>query len=240
MPKPTKKPSTQEFIDIAEIRDGIIILRDGSMRMVLLATAINFALKSEDEQNALVYQYQNFLNSLSFPIQILMQSRKIDLAPYLNKLQEQLDMEENELLQIQIADYIKFIDRLIKIANIMDKKFFIIIPLNPPGLRKRSIFDKILHPSRLTVADISDREFKAYKEEMTQRANVVTTGLAAIGVRVAALNTQEVVELLYSTYNPEEAYKEKLTVVEELGQPVIGKEAEQAIKKVAEEKDTRK
>lgn len=229
MAQKVKQKSTQEYLDVAEIRDGIVIMRDGSMKMILLATAVNFALKSEQEQNAIIYQYQNFLNSLTFPIQIVMQSRKIDLSPYITKLHSRLDVEENELLQIQIADYIKFIERLIKIANIMDKRFFITIFFNPPGLKKRTIFDQLFHPSRLTVAQINDMEFKSFKEEMVQRANVISSGLAALGVRTAQLNTQEAVELLYSTYNPEEAYKEKLIKVEELSQPVIGKEAQKAI-----------
>lgn len=229
-----KKPklhSTQEYLEIAEIREGIVILRDGSMRIVLLASAINFALKSEKEQNALIFQYQNFLNSLTFPIQIVMQSRKIDLAPYLTKLEERLDLEENELLQIQINDYMQFINRLIKIANIMDKKFFVVIPFTPPGLQKRTLFDKILHPSRLTVMEISETEFKSYKEELAERANIVLNGLSALGIRTATLDTQQVVELLYATYNPEEASKERLTQIEDLAQPVIGQKAEEIIAK---------
>lgn len=207
---------------MAEIREGIVIFRDGSMKMVMLVTSVNFALKSEQEQNALIFQYQNFLNSLTFPIQIVMQSRKIDLSPYLAKLQERLDMEANELLQVQISDYMQFITRMIKIANIMDKKFFIAIPFTPPGIKKRTIFDQILHPSHLTIANISDTEFKSFKEEMVQRANVIINGLSAIGIHAAMLGTQEVVELLYSTYNPEEAYKEKLIAVSDLSQPVVG------------------
>ena len=229
MSKKVKLSSTQEQIEVGEIREGIVIMRDGSLRMVLYASAINFALKSEQEQNAIIYQYQNFLNSLAFPIQILMQSRKIDLQPYLSTLKERLDYEENELLQVQIVDYIEFINRLIKIANIMDKKFYIVVPFSPPGLKKRTLIDKIFHPSRLTIAEITETEFKSYQQEMTERANVIASGLSALGIHSAVLNTQQAVELLYATYNPEEASKEKLTKIEDLSQPAIGKEAEQAI-----------
>lgn len=229
MPKKTKPKSTQEQIEIGEIREGIVIMRDGSLRMILLVSAINFALKSENEQNAIVYQYQSFLNSLIFPIQILMQSRKIDLTSYLNTLKERLDYEENELLQLQIVDYIEFINRLIKIANIMDKKFYVVIPFIPPGIKKRSLFDQLLHPSQLHVAEITENEFKAYKQEMVERANVIISGLSGLGVHAAFLNTQQAVELLYATFNPEEANKEKLTKIEDLSQSVVGEGAEEAI-----------
>lgn len=216
--------STQEHIDIAEIKEGVVILKNGMMRMILLASSVNFSLKSEEEQNAIIMQYQNFLNSLAFPIQISIQSRRIDLDRYLTKLEDRLSRETNELIQIQTQDYIEFVRRLITIANIMDKKFYITVPFSPPNLQKRGLFDKIFNPTKITRPNISDVEFKSFKEELAQRANVITSGLSALGVRTVALTTQQIVELIYGTYNPEESTKERLANVENLEQPMIEKE----------------
>jgi len=221
-----KPASTQEHIDIAEIKEGIVILKNGSMRMVLLASSINFALKSEEEQNAIVMQYQSFLNSLAFPIEIVMQSRRIDLDRYLTKLADRLSRETNQLIQIQTQDYIEFVKRLITIANIMDKKFYIVVPFSPPNLQRRGLFDKIFNPTKITRPHLSETEFKAFKEEIAQRANVIISGLATIGVRIAALTTQQTVELYYNTYNPEESTKERLAEVGSLDEPMISKEKE--------------
>ena len=135
--------STQEHLDIAEIHDEIVFLKDGSMRMIMMAGSINFALKSEKEQNAIIQRYQGFLNSLTFPIQILMQSRKLDLEKYLTKLEKRLMEETNELIQLQTSDYIAYVRKLITIANIMEKKFFIVIPFTPPKVQARGIFDSL-------------------------------------------------------------------------------------------------
>jgi len=216
-----KQPSTQEYLEIAEIREGVVIMRDGSFRMVLLVSAVNFALKSEQEQNSIVYQYQNFLNSLNFPIQIVIQSRQTDLGPYLIKLKERLNQETNELIRIQIADYIEFIERLISIANIMDKKFFLAIPLFPPNLKKRGLFDKIINPKNPLMVKITDMEFKSFREELLERCNIIMNGLSAMGVRATPLNTQQLIELYYKNYNPMESTSEKLTEIKKLESSVI-------------------
>lgn len=231
MAKKIQHPATQNYINIGEIRDGIIITRDGGLRMVLLATSINFALKSEQEQNGLIGQYQNFLNSLSFPIQIVMHSRKLDLTNYLNELENRIKEEDNELIKVQIADYVQFVRRLISVANIMDKKFYCVIPLDPLNLKKRNLFDKIISPVNKMQVKISPSEFKSFKEEIMQRANVVASGLGGIGVRAAPLNTQQIIELFYGIYNPEEATKERLISANELESSVIekGEEEEKVI-----------
>lgn len=224
MPKP-KRPSTQEHINISRIQDGVVITKDGGMRMVLLVSAVNFALKSEQEQNALVFQYQNFLNSLTFPIQIVVQSRQLDLTGYLAKLDERLTNETNELLQIQTQDYIDFVKRLITIANIMDKKFFIVIPYDPVSLKNRGFFEKLMNNSH-RGPDISLTEFKHYREEILQRANVIMGGLSPLGIRSIPLDTQQLIELYYQTFNPEEGQKEKLAEEEMLVGDIVQSEAE--------------
>ncbi|MCL5795630.1 MAG: hypothetical protein M1338_04740 [Patescibacteria group bacterium] len=213
--------STQEYIDIAGIKEGVMILKSGGLRMILMASSINFALKSEEEQNAIIANYQSFLNSLAFPIQIVMQSRRLDLDSYVAKLNEAGEQETNELIQLQIQDYTGFIKRLVSVANIMDKKFFIVIPYSPPNIQKRGLFDRIFNPTKISKVNISDNEFKRFKEELNQRASVITNGLSAIGVKAAILNTQQIAELMYSTYNPEEGDKEKLTEIQELEKPIV-------------------
>lgn len=223
MSKP-KHSSTQEHINIAEIRNGVIITLDGSLRMVLLATSINFALKSEQEQNALIGQYQGFLNSLNFPLQIIMQSRKLDLTSYLKSLEDRIKKEENELIKIQISDYVQFVRRLINVANIMDKRFYVVVPLDPPNIKKRGLFDKVLNPTSRLEVKISPSEFKSFSQELTERVGVIVSGLSSLGVRVAPLNTQQVIELFYSVYNPEESTKERLIMAQDLESPLIEEE----------------
>ena len=141
---PKKQPApTQQHLPVADVREGIVVLKDGSLRLIMLSTSINFDLKSLDEQNAIVYAYQSFLNSLDFPIQIVMQSRKFNLSSYLSKLKERVPETESELLRIQIQDYVHFIERLLNVANIMNKRFFVIIPYFPPLLKKEGFLDRL-------------------------------------------------------------------------------------------------
>ncbi len=223
MPKEnqTKFQSTQNYVDIGEIREGILITRDGGLRMILMSSAINFDLKSEQEQNALIGQYQNFLNSLNFPIQILMHSRKLDLTNYLEKLQQRSLVEKNQLIKIQIDDYVIFIKRLLTIANIMDKKFYIVIPMNPPSVQSRGFFDKIFNPVNKMNVQISPTEFKTFKERLLERANTVISGLGSLGIRTIPLTTQQIIELFYSSYNLEVSIKEKLTEAQNLEAPIV-------------------
>src|SRR3989344_3987480 len=172
--------STQDFLRFGEIRDNIIILKDGNLRQVLLCSSINFSLKSEQEQNAIVFAYQNFLNSLNFPIQILMQSKKLDLSGYLENLQKKAQAQQNELLRMQSLDYIDFIKRLINLANIMDKRFYVIIPfLVPPKISGPKM------PGNAPQPALTPEEFEQYKKELEQRVQVVQSGLGSIGIRTA-------------------------------------------------------
>lgn len=223
--KVSQPASTQGILKFAEIRDGIVVTKTGELRVILLASSINFALKSEQEQNAIVFAYQNFLNSLEFPIQIVVQSKKLDLGNYLNKLQEASSTQVNELLRMQMFDYIDFIKRLINIANIMDKKFYVSIPYMPPpkmgpsGMGGRQKGQK-------GTATMSLDEFNNYKTEISQRSQVIQSGLGSVGIRCAQLNTQQVIELLYGVHNPSEATKEKLTQVEHLTSQIVESEIE--------------
>ena len=216
-----KKPgSTQEILKFAEIRDNTVILKDGNLRQIMLCSSINFALKSEQEQTAIIYQYQNFLNSLSFPVQIVMQSKKLDLSNYLANLEKIGNTQTNELLKVQTLDYVSFVKRLIELANIMDKRFYIVIPLmvplaaNTPKVAGKKA-QKIVY---------SPEQFKKYKTELEQRTQVIQSGLTAMGIRTATLNTQQIIELMYGVYNPEEANKEKIIEAAELQGDVVTSE----------------
>jgi len=217
----TERKSTQAYLDIAEIKDSVVVMKDGSLRLILLCSAINFDLKTEEEQNILIGQYQNFLNSLNFPIQIVIQSRRMDLGPYLSKLKERLNQEENELLKTQMADYIDFLKELIAQVNIMDKKFYVVVPYFPPPLQAPTSWEEVISgraPKTLTVF-----EFDTYKKKLIQKANIIASGLGSLGLRCIQLNTQEIIELFYNTYNPELAAAEKLLPLEELKTEVVKK-----------------
>jgi hypothetical protein len=226
----TKPASTQQHLAIAEIRDGILILKSGGLRQILLATSLNFALKSETEQNAIVGGYQNFLNSLHFPIQIVMASRQLDLTGYIKKLAEKKNEVENPLLSYQMENYIDYISKLIEMANVMDKRFYVVVPYNPTNLPKLSFMQKVFKPGSYYGKVMSKETFENYIKELTERVNTVKSGLSNIGIRTQPLNTQQVIELFYGIYNPEEAVTEKLTkaeaLVEEGKQPTEGPVAE--------------
>lgn len=218
--------STQEFLAFGEIHDGIIITKTGELRVILMASSINFSLKSEQEQTAIIYAYQSFLNSLTFPVQILMQSRQLDLSKYLAKLKDTATKQTNELLRNQTTDYHDYIERLIKVANIMDKKFYVVISYMPPtttAMVKPGLFSK---QKESNSVKITPEQFDGYKQELSQRVQVIQSGLGSIGVRTAELNTQQIVELLYGIYNPEEAAKEKLINFNHLNSDVVESEIE--------------
>jgi len=216
--------STQDALKFAEIRDGVVVLKDGNLRQILLCSSINFSLKSEQEQNAIIFAYQNFLNSLNFPVQILMQSKKLDLSRYLAKLDEKAKRQKNELLRLQTLDYTDFVKRLINLANIMDKRFYIIIPfMVPPRVAVPKFSTKLGggREAKEVQPILTPEEFSKYKKELEQRVQVIESGLGTIGIRAAILSTQQIIELIYAVYNPEEAAKEKLIAAEELQGEIV-------------------
>lgn len=218
-------PSTQEYLNVATVRDGLVILKNGKLAQICRASAVNFALKSEQEQNAIIFQYQNFLNSLKFPINVTIQSRHLELNQYLKDLGAQLEQQSNELLRVQIEDYIQFIKRLISVANIMDKRFYLTIPLSPRSsvVPKLSFFQKLLPSSKPAAPRISETEFRSYKQELAERTEVVKSGLGALGVVIEPLNTADTVELLYGLYNPDASLTQSAEEIGELSSPVIMK-----------------
>lgn len=228
MPK-VQAASTQEHVPIAGVRNGIIILKDGSFRLVLSISPINFSLKSEQEQNSLIFKYQSFLNSLHYPIQITMQSKKLDLTPYLQKMTKLAAAQTNELLKVQTEDYISFVGELINIANIMSKSFYLAISYLPLSLPKLSFIDKLTGKGMSShVLRISDTEFNSHSKELLERGNTLASSLGSMGLRVKQLSTQEILEMFYNLYNPEEAGKERLIAIDDMEASVVidKKEAE--------------
>ena len=203
-----KAQATQEFVPIKEVRDGIIILKDGSLRVLLMASSINLALKSQDEQQAIIGQFQNFLNSLEFTVEFSIQSRDLDIRPYIALLQDRYQKELDELMKIQIREYMAFIKDFTERANIMTKNFFIVIPYDPALInRSGGMLGGLFPGSGKGASALADEQFEQYRAQLEQRVSVVEQGLVRTGVRVVKLGTEEVIELFYKLFNPGELEK---------------------------------
>lgn len=200
--------ATQAFVPLKEVRDGIVILKDGSLRRVLMASSINLALKSEEEQRAVMSQFQNFLNSLEFTTQFFIQSRELDIRPYVALLEERYTGEVDDLMKLQIREYMSFIREFTERANIMSKNFFIVVPYDPALITRSGGVLASLIPRRGSGGEtLTDEQFEQYRSQLEQRVSVVEQGLIRTGVRVAPLSTEEVIELFYKLFNPGELEK---------------------------------
>ena len=202
--------ATQEFVPIKEVRDGIVILKDGSMRAVVLTSSLNFSLKSDDERNAITIQFQDFLNSLDFPVQIVIQSRRLDIRPYLALLEEQYKVQLNDLMKIQTREYIEFIKKFTESTNIMTKSFFVVVPYEPAIVDVKGsggafgIFQK---KTSEEASKAKQATFEENRTQLEQRVGVVEQGLVRCGIRVIRLGTEEVIELFYKVFNPGDSEK---------------------------------
>lgn len=203
---------TQEFVPIKEVRDGVVILKDGSLRVLLMASSINLALKSSDEQAAVIAQFQNFLNSLEFSVQFYIESRELDIRPYIALLEERYVAELDDLMKIQIREYITFIKDFTERANIMTKNFFVIVPYDPALIARsggvRGTIESFLPMNKGGgSAALSEEQFEQYRSQLEQRIAVIEQGLVRTGVRTVKLGTEEVIELFYKLFNPGELEK---------------------------------
>jgi hypothetical protein len=198
--------ATQEFIPIKEVRDGIIVLKNDELRAIVLANSINLSLKSADEQKATILQFQNFLNTLDFAVQISIQSRKLDIRPYLLLLENRIKVQTEPLLKLQTREYIEFIRNFTESVSIMTKSFFVVVPYTHTVLKSDSgIFDRIF--SRKNNAEAQAAKEVAFEEKRSQleeRVAVIQQGLGRCGINSAQLGTEEVVEVLYKVFNPGE------------------------------------
>jgi len=213
----SKIASTQKYLPISGIRNDCVILKDGSIRAVILCSSINFSLKSEKEQNAIISGYINFINSLEWPIQIVIQSRKLNIDPYLENLNRLEKEQTNELLRIQMRDYINYIKELVQLGQIMTKKFFIVVPYNPLGDVKRKFIDRLFDIFQTpSLIKLKREKFERYRSELFKRVDFIIFGLAGIGVNAVPLDTQSLIELFYNIYNPVESVFQKIEKVEKL------------------------
>lgn len=196
---------TQQFLQIDRIKEGVVILKNKALRGVMMVSSLNFALKSDDEQKAIIYQFQSFLNSLDFPVEILIQSRKSNITGYLEKLKEIEDKQENELLKIQTREYLKFIKGIVTDGTIMTKNFFIVIPftlLDVTDGQKKGLFGG---GKKQVIGAMSDEEFARCKDQLWQRMEFIAGSLRRCGLKAVPLNTQELIELFWALHHPEEA-----------------------------------
>jgi len=194
----------QQFVPVKEVRDGVVVLKDGSLATIVLVSSINLSLKSYDEQRATLMQFQGFLNTLDFPLQIVIQSRRYDVRPYIVTLQNRLREQTEPLLQVQTREYIQFIQTFTDQVNIMRKSFFVVIPYVPALITQNKGVGKLFSFLSKTSAADSVTNFEEERSQLEQRVSVVDQGLSRLGLRVAQLGTQEVIELLYKTFNPGE------------------------------------
>ena len=192
--------ATQDFVSIRDIRDGIVILKSGQICKVLLASSVNFALKSQDEQRAILFQFQNFLNTIDFSLQIYVQSRRLNIEPYLAMLAERQGSQDNDLMKVQLREYIEFIRSFTVEVDVMSKNFFVIVPYTPNKINITQGFKGILNQGRAGLQNESTLEEQ--RLQLEQRQAVVEQGLNRMGVRTIALQTDELVELFYHIYNP--------------------------------------
>ena len=212
--KPTA--STQAYLDVREIKEGTIVMKDGSIRAVLVVASVNFSLKSGGEQNALISAYQNFLNGLEFSIEILMQSRKMDIHSYLDKLRSIMQQQTNELLRMQTQEYIEYIAKLIEFASIMNKTFYVAIPLTTGAVKTGLVYKigNLFNPAREIT--VEKRDFEKAREELNKRVNQVVSAMSSMGLKTIVLNTEELIELMYNSYNLNTASPIKIKSIEEL------------------------
>lgn len=224
--------STQNSLQIAEIRDGIVIMNDGSFRSVVMVKSINFDLMSPQEREAVEYSYQGFLNSLYFPVQITIRSQKVDLGPYIEKLDKIRTEHDNMLLAMLMEDYINFMDQLSQQTNIMDKKFYVVIPFFPTAdLQKtfeasKGLFDglkKMFGNKPSQQININEADLAKAKDELRNRVQAVLGGLMQCGIQGLPLDTQELIELYYDSYNPDTATRQQLKNFGDLNAPVVTK-----------------
>lgn len=209
--------AAQRFLSVAEIRQDTLAMKDGTLRAVLMVSSINFALKNEDEQNGIISAYVGFLNGIDFPLQVVIQSRELYIKPYMDDLLKREREQTNELLRAQIADYRSFIGELVDMGEIMSKNFYVVVPYDPLSNKKKSFWSRaseVFNPA-VTVKLKAER-FAKRKYDLDQRVRQIESGLRSIGLEIVRMDTQSLVELLYSTYNPDIALTERLSPLNDM------------------------
>ncbi len=206
---PVSSKATQEFVPIEKVKDGVVVLKDGSMRAIVLASSLNFSLKSQEERDAIILQFQDFLNSLDFALQISVQSRRLDIRPYLALLEDRYKEQVGDLMKIQTREYIEFIKKFTENTNIMTKSFFIVVPYDPAILNIKGATPLQFFKKQTGTAkqEAQTASFEENRTQLEQRVSVVEQGLSRCGIRVVRLGDEEVIELFYKIFNPGDTEK---------------------------------
>lgn len=194
--------SAFDLFPIKEIKNNIIFLNDGGLRKILLVSGVNFELKSEQDQNVLIYTFQDFLNSLKYPLQIIIHSRKLNIASYLENIRAVENMEKNKLLQNIMKDYGNFVGDFVKNNPIMEKTFFVVVPYDSFSLSSAKASLKTLFGKKITATEESENEHKEKVKNIGLRIDEVMAGLSRIGLRSVALETEELIELFENFSHP--------------------------------------
>jgi len=216
-PKRSAIPATQKYLPVSEIRDNAIIMNDGTLRSMLLVSSVNFALKNEDEQNAIVGAYVSFLNNLNFPLEIVVHSRELNIDNYLSDLKNKEKAQTNELLKAQTSEYIDYVAELVSLGKIMNKRFYVIVSYNPLSDEKKNFVGRLGELfSPVNVVKMKQEHFDRLKKELDRRVDSVVAGLASIGLNVVELDTQALIELLYNIYNPDSSEHQPMRDVSNL------------------------
>jgi len=205
---PLNAKATQEFVPIKEVRDGVIVLKDGGLRAIVLASSVNLSLKSDDEQKATIIQFQSFLNTLDFSIQISVQSRRLDIRPYLLLLEERIKVQTEPLLKLQTKEYIEFVRNFTESVSIMTKSFFVVVPYTHTVLKSGSGIEKLKglfsRKNKEEVKLAKQEDFEEKRSQLEERVGVIQQGLGRCGIKSAQLGTEEIVEVFYKVFNPGE------------------------------------
>ncbi len=209
--------STQQYLDITEIKGDTVIMRDGTLRAVVLVSSINFALKSEDEQSAIISAYVSFLNNINFPLQIVVQSRELNIDNYLERLRQKAKEQTNELLKMQTNEYTQYITELVAMAKIMNKRFYLVVQYNPISDRQKNFFSRLFNVFKpATIIKMKEEKFQKRKAELMRRVDSIIGGLGSIGLNAVQLDTQGLIELFYNSYNPSTSGNQRLVDVNEI------------------------
>ncbi len=213
---PKEAEATQKFVDIEEIRNNVVILKNGGLRRVLMVSGVNFELKSQEEQGIITYTYQSFLNSLDFSVQFVVHSRKLNIGGYLEMLKERQAEEPNELLKNQISEYVEFIRSFVEMNAVMVKTFFAVVPYDPIQIPTggKKILDLFKFGGKNKTASL-EQTLEQKIVQLEQRTDHVINGLAQVGLRVVTLNKEELIELFYNLYNPQAVEKKELQIAKE-------------------------
>jgi hypothetical protein len=193
----------QDFVPIKDIKDGLMYMDDGRIKVVLAVSSLNLSLKAEEEQNAIISQFQGFLNTLDFPVQIQAESRRVDIRPYLDSLEDRLSVVTDELMKNQIREYRQFVKTFAEKTNIMNKRFFVIIDYDKGGDKSTNPMSSLMFFGKKKEIPVDDNlQLDSWRTQLEQRISIVAGGLSGVGLQVSMLGTEELIELFYKIYNP--------------------------------------